>query len=397
MGIMKILMLYDFEYTVDTRVDNEIAALADAGHQVFIACSTMTNRPAVEKKGNITFFRNPMSSFIYKSGVGCLRLPFYFNYWRRFIRRVTDEHSFDAVHVHDLPLSQIGLEIKNRLHIPLIIDLHENWPGLIKDAPHTNSLIGRLLSSNKQWRRYEQKMLSMADRVITVIDEAKTRVVLLGIEPEKVFIVSNTLNLDPLILPEKVRDDEKFTVFYGGGINRHRGLQTVIRAIKDLSDRNIYARALIVGDGSYRQELEKLAASLAISSNIEFFGHKPFNEMLGILAISDVAVIPHYRTQNNDATIPHKLFQYMYLEKTVVSSDCVPLKRIVEQTDAGFIYRNDSHEDLADVLEKIITDREMIINKGINGRKAVLEKYNWSHDKKVLTDIYASICMASAN
>ena len=58
---------------------------------------------------------------------------------------------------------------------------------------------------------------------------------------------------------------------------------------------------MIVGEGSFRKGLEELSDKLNIKSNIHFFGHKPFNEMLEILAGSDVAIVPHLRTDNNDA------------------------------------------------------------------------------------------------
>jgi hypothetical protein len=64
--------------------------------------------------------------------------------------------------------------------------------------------------------------------------------------------------------------------------------------------------------------------------------------MIELLSKSDAAIIPHLRTENNDATYPHKLFQYMYLEIPVISSDCVPLKRILSEAEAGFIYKSNS-------------------------------------------------------
>ena len=69
---------------------------------------------------------------------------------------------------------------------------------------------------------------------------------------------------------------------------------------------------------------------------VNFWGHKPFNEMLEILAESDAAIIPHIRTENNDASSPNKLYQYMYLNKPIISSDCTSLKRIINETQYRF-------------------------------------------------------------
>ena len=119
-----------------------------------------------------------------------------------------------------------------------------------------------------------------------------------------------------------------------------------------------------------------------------FLGYKPFNEMLGILADTDAAIIPHLRTENNDASSPNKLYQYMYLGKAVISSDCLSLARIIEETGAGYIYRNDSPEELAILLGRIINEKQSLHEKGIKGREAVISRYNWKTDSTRLVSAY---------
>ncbi len=388
---MKILMILESEFPPDVRVENEILALSEAGHEVHLACSTRKNRPESDTYGKAFIHRKKISKFIYKSSVGCLKFPFYFNFWRNFLFPVCHREGFDAVHVCDLPLSRIGSEIKQQFNTWLIIDLHENWPALLKTATHTRTIAGRLLSSNSQWVAYEQKMLPEADKIITVIDEARDRVIKLGIDPEKISVVSNTINYDGLNIKTCEKDSETFTVFYGGAINAHRGLQIVLEAIKICVSKSIKIRLWIVGDGSYKEKLEKLSRSLEIADHVKFWGYKPFHEMLDILAECDAAIIPHIRNDNNDASSPNKLYQYMYLNKPIISSDCISLKRIINQTHTGFIYKNDSSDDLSNLLEKLSADRKILDELDGNGRKAVIEKYNWNIDKKRLLNAYREL------
>jgi len=195
----------------------------------------------------------------------------------------------------------------------------------------------------------------------------------------------NPQNIPALSVNKK---EESFTIFYGGAINKHRGLQIVFKAISKLADKNIPVNLWIAGEGSYKKELEKLSKTLKINPYLRFFGYKPFDEMLKLLAVCDVAIIPHLRTENNDASSPNKLYQYMYLEKPVISSDCISLKRIVNETGAGYVYQHDSPDELALLIEKLVNDRWLIENTGKNGKKAVLEKYNWNNDKTRLIDLY---------
>ena len=382
-------MVLESEFPPDVRVENEILALSEAGHEVHLACSTRKNRPQKELFGKAVIHRKTITPFIYKSSVGCLKFPFYFNFWRSFIFNLIANEKFDAIHIHDLPLSKVGVEVKRRFNIPLIIDLHENWPALIKTAPHIQTFPGRLLSSNRQWIEYERKMLPGADSIITVIEEAADRVIRLGIEPGKIYMVSNTINFENLSIIVKKIETGAFTIFYGGAINRHRGLQIALKAIKICIGKNIDVRLWIVGDGSFRKQLEELSDTLNIKSHVHFFGQKPFHEMLEILAESDVAIIPHLRTDNNDASSPNKLYQYMYLNKPIISSDCTSLKRIINETHTGFIYKNDSFDDLAVLLQKLYNDRNLLNDLEGNGRRAVVEKYNWNTDSKRLVELYS--------
>ena len=139
----------------------------------------------------------------------------------------------------------------------MVIDLHENWPGLLKYAPHTRTIIGRLVSSDSQWVRYEKEMLELADIVIVVVEEARDRVALLGIDKSKLFIVSNTINFDNFPVCQSKKTETGFSLFYGGGINRHRGLQVVIDAVSLLKKKNISIRFDIAEQAASMKTLEK--------------------------------------------------------------------------------------------------------------------------------------------
>lgn len=384
-------MLLESEFPPDVRVENEMLALSEAGHEVHLACSTRKNLPLSDKFGNSIIHRKNISQFIYKSSVGCLKFPFYFNFWRKFVFSLFEKDAFEIIHINDLPLSKIGVEVKHKFHARLIIDLHENWPALLKTAAHTQTTLGRLLSSNKQWVEYEKEMLPEADKVITIIEEARDRVKALGVDSDKICMVSNTINFNDLSIPNGKTNDEFLTLFYGGAINRHRGLQIVLEAIKLCALKNLKIRLRIVGDGSYRKDLERLSAEFSIESLVSFLGHKPFREMLDLLAESDAALIPHLRTENNDASSPNKLYQYMYLNKPIISSDCTSLKRIINETNTGFIYKSDSAEELFLLLEKLNLNRKLLVDLNGNGRKAVMEKYNWNIDKERLIQAYREL------
>ena len=111
---MKILMVLESEFPPDDRVEKEAVSLIQAGHEVHLACYTMENRRGLEIYKGIKIYRRSISKLIYKSSVGSLRFPMYFNFWRKFLQEIYEIEKYELVHIHDLPLVKVGLELKQK-------------------------------------------------------------------------------------------------------------------------------------------------------------------------------------------------------------------------------------------------------------------------------------------
>jgi len=389
---MKVLMLLDHVFPPDTRVENEIKSLAEAGHEVHIACFHKEGEPLVEITRYCTICRNPISKFMYKASVGVLKFPFYFNYWRSIVDGLFANEKYDVLHVHDLPLAKVGYEAKCKYGVHFVLDLHENWPVLLQLSKHTNTFLGKLLSSNDQWVRYEKEMCGLADKVIVVVDEAKARVCGLGVEPEKVKVVSNTLNLDQFDpIERKEFKTDKFRMLYVGGINYHRGIQYVIQAIYLLKKKGVEVHFDLVGDGSYLGDIRRLINELRVQDNVTVHGFKHYTQICDIYEAANVALIPHVKSGHTDNTIPHKIFQYLYAGIPMIVSNCDPLVRIVNETRGGESYRFDHPEELAEIIARLYSHPEQLNNYILHGRQAVIDKYNWKVDGAKLVGLYEGL------
>lgn len=387
---MKVLMVLTNEFPPDRRVYDEMISLIGAGHELHIACFTQSHKPLYENLDGIHIHRKPISKLMHKLSVGILKLPFYFRFWEKFIDEILSEISVDAIHIHDLPLSKVGAQMKNQYKIPLIIDLHENWPAALEIATHTNTFAGKLLSSNKQWRKYEKNILKHADAIITVVDEMKERIAKLGINKNKIHIVSNTVNPDQFPLYNETPDPDYITLFYAGGINIHRGLQTVIKALPSIIKEKPNVRLNIIGTGSYQTQLEKLVAKLSVKDYVHFMGWKNLKEISKHLAQSDIALIPHLKSEQTDCSSPNKLYQYIYAKKPVLTSNCNSLVRIVEETKSGISYQYDSHEDFVRAFFEITDNKNNVLDLEF-GLSLIHKKYNWDIDAQRLVKLYKSL------
>lgn len=382
-------MILEKDFPPDVRVQNEAETLIDAGHQVFVAGYSKSIN-GIERKtldNGITVIKKRVTNYIIKSSVGCLKTPFYFNFWRKYLNQLFRDEQFEAIHVHDLPLASVGVELGEKYGIPVVLDLHENWPAHMEMARHTNTFLGKLLSSNKKWRNYEKKMTQKADAIVTVVDEMKLRIEALGVDSDKITVVSNTLELDKFKLPDLKPDPDYVTMLYAGGITYHRGVQIVIKAVKLLKNKYENIRFWIIGAGSYEATLKELVTDLGIDQYVHFLGWRSHDEIAAHLMQSDIALIPHLKSVQTDNSSPNKLYQYMYANKPVLASNCNSVQRVIESEKVGVAYIHDDEKDFAEKFEYLLNIKDQFND----GHSIVKEKYTWEHSSKSLIKLYEGL------
>jgi glycosyltransferase involved in cell wall biosynthesis len=230
------------------------------------------------------------------------------------------------------------------------------------------------------------------------VEEAKERLISLGISPKEISVVSNTedpkywrsYKVDKKIL-HRYRD--KFVISYIGGVGTHRGLDVAIEAMSFIKNRNSDMKLVIVGsEGWYGKELEKIAQKLNVSKNVDFIPRVPIEEVRSYYESCHIGLVPHNSTPHTEATVPHKLFQYMLFNKPVVVSSCKSLKRIVEDIGSGIVFKAGDPEDLSKKITFLYDRPDLRHRLSEKGYSAVFEgKYNWHSDGRVLNRVYTNM------
>jgi glycosyltransferase involved in cell wall biosynthesis len=395
---MKILMLLDNQFPPDIRVEKEAKSLLNEGHEVAILSYNYKSSKPEEIVNGSRVFRFPINKQVSKKILGfSLQLPFYRLIWQRAIKKVAKEYTFDVIHIHDLPLCTLIAFIKARYHVPVIADMHENFPFLVAEQPYMNSLFARIFLNKGKWFGKEKEWLARADSIICVAEEMKSRIESVIELPKPIVVVPNTPEIDELkgsmtnasLISE--RFSGTYNVLYIGGLDSTRGIEILIKA-SEIALKTISAlRIIIVGDGKILPDLIQLTHSLHLENTVFFEGFKPQDEVGSYISISDVCVIPHRKSPQTDNSSPNKLFQYLYFKKPVISSDCNSIEKIIFNEKCGLIFHDISPEELAEriifLYENPIVRNEM----GENGYRAVTEKYNWNMTVAPLLSLYSEL------
>lgn len=105
-----------------------------------------------------------------------------------------------------------------------------------------------------------------------------------GVETEKINNISPDINL-------KEKYSGKKIITFIGRLIDGKGVHDLLASAKDLGENFVI---FIVGDGPQRKNLQKISAACNIENKVVFFGHKNWEEAIGILKISDIFINPSY-------------------------------------------------------------------------------------------------------
>lgn len=400
---MNVCMVLEGYFPPDIRVEKESRALMSAGHRIFLVSLRKEGMPSAEDVNGINIIRVPPPETFLDRVSNLIWFNVFFDrpIWRRALESIIKQYEIEIVHVHDLPMVKTATSVAKKFNIPIIADLHENFPEAIrawrKVKTPWKSKILNLASPVWRWKRLEKSVLQHVDRIITVVDESKEHYVHdCGIPPEKISVVMNAEDLEEFgdleideSLVTKYRSD--FVISYIGGFGPHRGIDTAIKSMPEIIEEIPEARLFLVGGkGSkeYEEELEKMCKDLKVENKVEFTGWVDFRLVPSYIALTDVCLVPHHASGHTNTTIPHKLFQYMAMRKPVIVTNCKPLKRIVEECDCGIVVPSGDYNEMAQAIIGLYNNKEYVRKLGENGRRAVEEKYNWKNEANTLCELY---------
>lgn len=389
-------MILDNEFSGDLRVENEVTALQNAGHNVSVLCLNYGNKRSYEEYNEAKIFRIPMSLFVKKKlkGLNNTIINLYPVFWSIHIKRFIEHNDIQVLHVHDLWMLESAYKANKAFNLPVVADLHENFVHALNHYKYANTFPGNILISKKRWEKSEIEWTQKATYIITVIEEAVERYKSLGIEDSKITVVANYVNLDSFLssqIDEAIinKFNDKFTLTYVGGFDSHRGIESAIKAIPQIIKIIPNFLLVLVGTGSNYSDLVKLSNSLNIENYISFEGWQPNEKLSSYIKASNLCLIPHLKTVHTDNTIPHKLFQYMIFEKPVIATNCNPIERIINETGAGLIFKSNNENDLAKKVIWLYNQPDLQIQMGSKGKEAVIKKYNWNATSQKLISLYA--------
>jgi colanic acid biosynthesis glycosyl transferase WcaI len=238
-------------------------------------------------------------------------------------------------------------------------------------------------------------LLRRFDRVSTISEPMRQRLVQKGVAPERTSLVPNWADLDairPLAGPSPLRSElglpkDALIALYAGTLGEKRGLDIVIEVARKLRDiRNILIA--VAGEGPARARLAAAAASLP---NLEMLPLQPTERLGDLLTAADLH-LPE-RPEAADLVMPSKLGGMLASGRPVVAavrSDGAVASAIA---GAGLLVRPGDAEALAGAILKLAADPTLRAALGAEARR--LAERDWDGD--AILQRFEGTCFSSRN
>lgn len=193
-------------------------------------------------------------------------------------------------------------------------------------------------------------------------------------------------------------DPEEKIIMYVGRFDRRKGIETLVRTVRNskfFDSPNL--KLLIAGgsrpgqsDGKERERIEKIVDELGMR-HITFFPGRLSQEDLPLYyAAADVCVVPsHYEPFGLVA------IEAMASATPVVASDVGGLQFTVVPEETGLLAPPEDAEAFGTAIDRIIADSQWRDKLGQAGRKRVETKFSWDGVAHQLSELYTEVSQIS--
>lgn len=242
------------------------------------------------------------------------------------------DKDFDVILVNELsPIFSClpAIKYKKKYGTKIVMYEMDLWPeSLLAGGIKKDSLI------YNHYKKVSAKIYSSCDKILVSTKE----------HIEYIHCLPNCEKLDIKCLPQyaekefenipnNIKSDNKVNFMFAGNIGKAQNLDLLIRTINVLkNNKDIVFH--IVGDGSEKTRLERLAKKLELN-NVIFYENKPKIDMPKFYSIADVMIVSLQDSPYANMTIPCKVASYMASGKAILCACKGATYNLIKEANCG--------------------------------------------------------------
>lgn len=386
---MKILVVCQYFYPENFRINDVCFRLAEEGHDVTVLTG-LPNYPEGIIKPEYRNFKRRKEEI---RGVKVIRVPLvgrgkgkvrlllnYFSYTFFATFKALTLKDFDVVYAYQLsPVIQVIPAYFVRKSGKKVINCLDLWPESItaigmKTEGTVYNMIKKLSSSI--YRR--------ADEIITPSRGFDDYLVdTCGVKREKIKYLPSHAEQEYLSVTEKQHfTNEKLHLLFAGNIGRAQNLDIIVEALS-MTDKSILDEIIvdIVGDGSYLETLKINVENKQLNEVFAFHGRCDIKDVVQYYEVADACLMTLEPNSFVSKTVPAKLQGYMASGRVVIGAINGSAADMIKEANCGVVVAGDDAKGLSQLITEFVQNRNSYAQYGQSGRQYFLD--NFTIDKHI--------------
>lgn len=297
---------------------------------------------------------------------------------------VRDPIDSDIAHAHTWYTSLAGFLAKELYDVRLVATVHSLEPK----RPWKRESMGNAYNLT-MWA--EELCLEACDRIIAVSEEDKRDITeCYGIGEGRISVIPNGIDIERYRRVENPAVLEKYGVrkpyvLFLGRLSRQKGVFDVVDASSKI--RKGVRVVIVTGRADDRGVEEELARAVEGKENVLWV-----NRMLSV----DEAVALYSSAEVFTAPSIYEPFGLINLEamacgRPVVSTRVGGIKDVVVDGETGLLVPPQNPEELAEALNRLLSDRVLAEEMGKMGRERVERLFSWERVAERTLELYQSL------
>lgn len=245
----------------------------------------------------------------------------------------------------------------------------------------------------------EASVAKAADHVFTLGKAMKDNLIRAGVDENKISLLPNGIGetfVEAPVCRDTARQELSLAqnAFYVGTVSSivpYEGLSTVVEAIARLSSEFPHVFLLIVGDGTERENLIRLAENLGITERCVFPGRVSREQAHLYFASLDAFVVPRVDSVVTRSVTPLKPVEAMACNVPVLASDLPALRELIVDGENGHLVEVGNVSAWVNIIRSLILNPKAARDIGKSGRDFVLKNRTWDQNAQHIVEVYERV------
>lgn len=286
----------------------------------------------------------------------------------------------DVIHAHDWTVAWAADVIGSTSGAPVVTTFHGTERG--RHGGHLKPGASTDINSVEWWLAYRSKRLTAATKLMV-------REIVDGFEVDPDHVTRIPGGIDPAWWRAAGPDERAVTgrsglVLAWGRVQYEKGFQVLARAVGELRYRVGGLECTIAGRGSYLPELQSQIDVAGVGDIIELPGFVSDNQLRAATHQAGCIVIPSL----------YEPFGVVALEALasgapLIVADTGGLAELVGGTGSALLFEPGNADELADCIERVLTDQALADSLVDRGRDLLEATYSWEAIASRTLAVYA--------